>query len=107
VVVVADLLPAAVEDVAHDDPALALECGCLLVPIAARLMLPAGGTRGAQDLVNYSSSFAPPRYCQKVWIGPTIQVENPKRLEGVNVGDLVEITYRRALALSVQGAGKK
>jgi hypothetical protein len=42
-----------------------------------------------------------------VWIGPTIQVEDPKRLQGVNVGDLVEITYRRALAVSVQEAGKK
>jgi hypothetical protein len=34
-------------------------------------------------------------------------VEDPKRLEGVNVGDLVEITYRRALAVLVHEAGKK
>jgi hypothetical protein len=32
----------------------------------------------------------------------TIKVKEPKRLDGVNVGDLVEITYTQALAISVQ-----
>ena len=33
-------------------------------------------------------------------------MEDPKRLEGVNVDDLVEITYRRALAVWAQERGR-
>jgi hypothetical protein len=36
----------------------------------------------------------------------TIKVRDPKKLEGVNVGDLVEITYTQALAVSVEPATK-
>ena len=37
----------------------------------------------------------------------TIGVNDPSRLVGVKVGDLVEITYREALAFSVERAPKK
>ena len=36
----------------------------------------------------------------------TIKVKEPKRLEGVNVGDVVEIAYTQALAISVHEAKK-
>jgi hypothetical protein len=36
----------------------------------------------------------------------TIKVKEPKRLDGVNVGDLVEITYAQALAISVHTPNK-
>jgi hypothetical protein len=31
-----------------------------------------------------------------------LNVENPANLEGVDVGDMVEATYREALAISVE-----
>ena len=37
----------------------------------------------------------------------TVKVKDPKKLEGVNVGDLVQLTYTRALAISVHPAPKK
>jgi len=37
----------------------------------------------------------------------TIKVQNPKNLEGVSVGDTVEITYTEAVALKIEEAGKK
>ena len=36
----------------------------------------------------------------------SFKVENPKNLEGVKVGDKVQITYTQALAISVQAPGK-
>ncbi|MBM4244901.1 MAG: hypothetical protein FJ148_13985 [Deltaproteobacteria bacterium] len=36
----------------------------------------------------------------------TVKVKNPSRLEGVKVGDLVEITYTEAIAISVEKAPK-
>jgi Cu/Ag efflux protein CusF len=36
----------------------------------------------------------------------SFKVENPKNLEGVKVGDQVEITYTQALAISVAPPGK-
>jgi Cu/Ag efflux protein CusF len=36
----------------------------------------------------------------------SFKVENPKNLEGVKVGDQVEVTYTAALVVSVAGAGK-
>ena len=36
----------------------------------------------------------------------SFKVEDPKNLEGVKVGDKVQITYTQALAISVQAAGK-
>ena len=36
----------------------------------------------------------------------SFKVENPKNLEGVKVGDQVEITYTQALAISVTPPGK-
>ena len=36
----------------------------------------------------------------------SFKVENPKNLEGVQVGDRVEITYTQALAISVTAPGK-
>jgi Cu/Ag efflux protein CusF len=47
------------------------------------------------------------RKAQKVTIkGPqgnqeTVKVKNPKNLEGVKAGDMVEITYAQALAVSL------
>jgi Cu/Ag efflux protein CusF len=37
----------------------------------------------------------------------TIKVRHPEKLEGVNVGDLVDITYTEALAITVDPAPKK
>jgi hypothetical protein len=37
----------------------------------------------------------------------TIKVKHPEKLQGVNVGDTVEITYTEALALKVEKAPKK
>ena len=37
----------------------------------------------------------------------TIKVMHPEKLEGVNVGDTVEITYTEALAITVEKASKK
>jgi hypothetical protein len=37
----------------------------------------------------------------------TIKVKDPKKLEGVKVGDLIDITYTEVLSLSVAGAPKK
>jgi Cu/Ag efflux protein CusF len=37
----------------------------------------------------------------------TVKVKDPKKLEGVNVGDQVQLTYTRALAISVHPAKKK
>jgi hypothetical protein len=37
----------------------------------------------------------------------TIQVRHPEKLDGVNVGDLVDITYSEALAITVDPAPKK
>jgi Cu/Ag efflux protein CusF len=37
----------------------------------------------------------------------TVKVKDPKKLEGVSVGDLVQLTYTRALAISVRPAPKK
>lgn len=37
----------------------------------------------------------------------TIKVKDPKKLEGVKVGDLVELTYTEALAVSVEKAPAK
>lgn len=37
----------------------------------------------------------------------TIKVMHPEKLEGVNVGDTVEITYTEALAIQVEAAPKK
>lgn len=37
----------------------------------------------------------------------SVKVKNPSRLEGVKVGDLVEITYTEAMAISVEKAPKK
>jgi hypothetical protein len=37
----------------------------------------------------------------------TVKVKDPKKLEGVNVGDLVQLTYTRALAISVHPAPKQ
>jgi Cu/Ag efflux protein CusF len=37
----------------------------------------------------------------------TVAVKDPKKLEGVSVGDLVEITYTRALAISVEPASSE
>ena len=41
--------------------------------------------------------------------GPTsvIKVKNPKNLEGVNVGDQVEVTFTQAMAVSLEPAPKK
>ena len=36
----------------------------------------------------------------------TVKVKDPKKLEGVNVGDLVQLTYTQALAISVHPAAK-
>ena len=36
----------------------------------------------------------------------SFKVENPKNLEGVKVGDKVDITYTQALVISVEGPGK-
>ena len=36
----------------------------------------------------------------------SFKVEDPKKLQGVKVGDQVEITYTQALAISVTPAGK-
>ena len=36
----------------------------------------------------------------------SFKVEDPKNLQGVKVGDQVEITYTQALAISVAPAGK-
>jgi hypothetical protein len=35
----------------------------------------------------------------------TVKVEDPRRLEGVKVGDLVEATYREAIAVAVERPG--
>jgi Cu/Ag efflux protein CusF len=37
----------------------------------------------------------------------TVEVKDPTKLEGVNVGDLVQLTYTKALAISVHRAPKK
>jgi hypothetical protein len=37
----------------------------------------------------------------------TVKVKDPKKLEGVNVGDLVQLTYIQALAISVSPAPTK
>ena len=37
----------------------------------------------------------------------TVHVKDPTRLEGVKVGDLVEITYTEALAIAVEKASRK
>jgi hypothetical protein len=37
----------------------------------------------------------------------TVEVKDPTKLEGVNVGDLVQLTYTKALAISVHPAPKK
>ena len=37
----------------------------------------------------------------------TVKVKDPKKLEGVSVGDLVQLTYTQALAISVRPAPKK
>jgi Cu/Ag efflux protein CusF len=37
----------------------------------------------------------------------TVKVKDPKKLEGVSVGDLVQLTYTRALAISVKPAAAK
>ena len=37
----------------------------------------------------------------------TIKVKNPEKLQGVSVGDTVEITYVEAIALKVEKAAKK
>ncbi len=37
----------------------------------------------------------------------TVKVKDPKKLEGVSVGDLVQLTYTRALAISVKPAPAK
>jgi hypothetical protein len=37
----------------------------------------------------------------------TVKVRDPKKLEGVSVGDLVQLTYTRALAISVKPAPTK
>jgi Cu/Ag efflux protein CusF len=37
----------------------------------------------------------------------TVKVKDPKKLEGVSVGDLVQLTYTQALAISVKPAAAK
>jgi Cu/Ag efflux protein CusF len=37
----------------------------------------------------------------------TVKVKDPKKLEGVNVGDLVQLTYTQALAIAVKPAAAK
>jgi ribosomal protein S17 len=36
----------------------------------------------------------------------TIKAKDPKNLEGLKVGDMVEITYTQALAVSLDKSGK-
>ena len=37
----------------------------------------------------------------------TVKARNPKNLDAVNVGDLVEITYTHALAIALDKSTKK
>lgn len=69
------------------------------------------GAAGAQTVTVTATITAIDRATQHVTLrGPegnstTIRVRDPKRLEGVQVGDLVQVTYTEAVAIAVEAAG--
>ena len=70
------------------------------------------GVIGRQVTVTVSITAIDPTVPSVTFTGPqgnsrTIKVRDPKKLEGVSVGDTVDITYTEALALKVEKAPEK
>jgi Cu/Ag efflux protein CusF len=72
---------------------------------------PAGGI-AQQTTVTVKITAIDPKVPSVTFVGPagntrTIKVKHPEKLEGVSVGDTVELVYTEALAISVEKASKK
>jgi Cu/Ag efflux protein CusF len=70
------------------------------------------GAIGQQTTVTVTISAIDRSVPSVTFTGPqgnsrTIKVKHPEKLEGVNVGDMVDITYTEALAITVDPAPKK
>jgi glucose/arabinose dehydrogenase len=70
------------------------------------------GVAGSTTTVTVMITAIDPKVPSVTFKGPqgntrTIKVKDPSRLEGVNVGDKVDITYTEALAVKVEAAPKK
>jgi hypothetical protein len=71
-----------------------------------------GMAAGSKTTVTVTITAIDPKAPSVTFTGPaghteTVKVKDPKKLEGVNVGDKVDITYTEALAVKVQEAPKK
>jgi hypothetical protein len=71
-----------------------------------------GGVVAQQTTVTVTITAIDPNAPTVTFMGPkgnkeTIKVRDPKNLEGVKVGDMVDITYTEALAIKVDEAPKK
>jgi len=72
---------------------------------------PAGGV-AQQTTVTVTITAIDPKAPTVTFMGPrgnkeTVKVRDPKNLNGVKVGDMVDITYTEALAITVDEAPKK
>ena len=71
-----------------------------------------GGAIARESTVTVLITAIDPKVPSVTFKGPagntrTIKVQRPERLQGVNVGDTVEITYTEALAIKVEKASKQ
>jgi hypothetical protein len=71
-----------------------------------------GGAIGAQVTVTVTIVAIDPAIPSVTFKGPagntrTIKVRHPEKLQGVSVGDAVDITYTEALAIKVEAAAGK
>jgi hypothetical protein len=69
-------------------------------------------TAGRKTMVTVTITAIDPTVPSVTFTGPagrseTVKVKDPKKLEGVKVGDKVDITYTEALAVKVEEAPKK
>jgi Cu/Ag efflux protein CusF len=79
---------------------------------AAPLGAKPAGTIAQQTTVTVKITAIDPKVPSVTFMGPagntrTIKVKHPEKLQGVNVGDMVELVYTEALAISVEKGAKK
>ena len=70
------------------------------------------GVVGKKTTVTVAVAAIDPKAPSVTFKGPggetrTVKVRDPAKLQGVNVGDMVDITYAEAIAVKVEKAAKK
>jgi hypothetical protein len=91
---------------------VAADGGTVVAGKAADLGQKPGGIVARETQVTVLITAIDPKVPSVTFQGPagntrTIKVMHPEKLEGVSVGDTVDITYTEALAIKVESAPKK